>query len=306
MPDRHDVSALLKRIAAQCTELPGGKVADYIPPLANADPTQFGIAVSMLDGEEHAAGDADHRFPLQSISKVIALTMAMQRLHDDLWERVGREPSGDPFNSLVQLEHERGIPRNPLINSGAIVVDDVLLELFDDPKAAGYELLCELAGSDIEVDQEVAAAEQGSGDRNRAMAHLMKSFGNLHHDVADVMEVYNHQCAISLSTRELARAFRFLANDGVDPASGRRVLSDSDARSVNAVMLTCGTYDAAGEFAFSVGVPLKSGVAGGIAGDVPHHMGLCVWSPALDESGNSLAGRAALQELTDVMDLSVF
>jgi glutaminase len=306
VPDRDDLSAELKRIAERCTALPGGAVADYIRPLADADSAKFAIALSLLDGEEHAAGDADHRFPIQSISKVIALTLAMQRLHDDLWERVGREPSGDPFNSLVQLEHERGIPRNPLINAGAIVVDDVLLEQLDDPKAAAYELLCELAGTEISVDAEVAIAEEGSGDRNRAMAHLMKSFGNLHGDVADVMEVYNHQCALALSTLELARAFRFLANDGVDPASGRRVLSDADARRVNAVMLTCGTYDAAGQFAFSVGVPLKSGVAGGIAGDVPHQMGLCVWSPALDESGNSLAGRVALEQLTERLDLSIF
>ena len=306
MTDEHDTPAVVEEVAAESAELSGGTVADYVDALAEADPDDFGVAVNSVDGAEHAAGDADVRFPIQSISKVFSLTLAMQAGRTDLWKRVGREPSGDPFNSLVQLEYEEGIPRNPLINAGALVVDDVLLEHYDDPHKAGLELLSDLVGEDIGVDPTIYDTEEYATHRNAAMASLMASFGNIRYPVDEVMSLYNHQCATNMSTRQLARAVRFLANDGVDPASGRRVLPVRACHRVNAIMFTCGTYDAAGEFAFSVGIPCKSGVCGAIVGVVPHRMGVCVYSPALDHTGNSLAGRYALEQLNDQLDLSVF
>jgi glutaminase len=272
----------------------------------------FAIALSELDGTDHLHGDVDECFPIQSISKMFALVLAMQKVDatsevaDELWSRVNREPSGDPFNSLVQLEHEKGIPRNPMINSGALVVDDVLLTFCDDPKQQMTDLLSELCGDEVSVDPVVAGAEIEDAHRNLAVANLMASFGNLEHDVTDVLDVYVHQCALSMSTKQLARATRFLANDGVDPATGKRILPDFLARRVNSLMLTCGTYDAAGAFAFEVGLPCKSGVAGGIVAVVPDEMGACVWSPALDETGNSRGGREALHVLAEQLHLSIF
>jgi glutaminase len=289
-----------------------GRVADYIAPLAAVDPARFALVASELDGTEHLEGEVDAPFAIQSISKVFSLVLALRSidagsgLEDDLWCRVGREPSGDPFNSLVQLEREGGIPRNPMINAGAIVVDDVLLDHLDDPVAATCELLSELSGEQVEVDQEVRGAEQDTAHRNRSLAHLMADFGNLRHDLEAVLDAYIGACAISMTARQLARATRFLANAGVDPSTGRRVLAAPLARRVAAVMLTCGTYDAAGEFAFSVGLPCKSGVAGTIVALVPDRLAACVWSPPLDATGNSVAGRIALHELAERCQLSVF
>jgi glutaminase len=308
-----DIGAVLAEVAEVARPYADkGDVATYIPSLADADPNLLGIAVAGLDGEEHAEGDVEVPFPVQSISKVFSLVLAMQKavagdgVRRELWERVGREPSGDPFNSLVQLERERGIPRNPMINAGALVVDDVLLDHCDDPAGECQALLSELAGSEVGIDETVRGSEADSGHRNRAMANLMKSFGNLNNTVDDVLDSYTKQCSFTMTTRQLARAIRFLANDGVDPASGREILAPKLARRVAAIMLTCGTYDAAGEFAFNVGLPCKSGVAGGIVGVVPERMGVCVWSPPLDVQGNSMAGRVALHELAERLDLSIF
>jgi glutaminase len=288
-----------------------GKVADYIDAMAKLDPDAFGLALVELDGTEHTTGDADQPFPIQSISKLFALILAMQKadraqgVGRELWKRVGVEPSGDPFNSLVQLEHENGKPRNPMINAGALVVDDVLLDHCEDPAGDIIALLGELAGEEVGVDEEVLEQE-GTGKRNRAMAYLMASFGNLTSSVNAVLDVYVKQCAISMSARQLARAARFLANDGVDPASGRQILSNGLTRRAVAIMLTTGTYDSAGQFAFDVGLPCKSGVAGAIVGVIPGKGGVCVWSPPLDGSGNSQAGHHALHELSERLDLSPF
>lgn len=288
-----------------------GKVSEYIGSIARLDPNCFGLALVEMDGTEHVVGDVDEPFAIQSISKVFSLVLAMEKADAEdggeqvLWGRVGREPSGDPFNSLVQLEHEGGIPRNPMINAGALVVDDLLVDLPGDEAAETLELLGELAGEEVGVDERVAAQEGDASHRNRAMAFLMSSLGNLHNPVDDVLELYVRQCSICMTARQLARAVRFLANDGVEPESGRRVVSDGLARRVAAVMLTCGTYDAAGEFAFRVGLPCKSGVAGAIVALVAGRYGVCVWSPPLDETGNSLAGRVALHELSERLDLSL-
>jgi glutaminase len=309
---QHDIDAVLSEVGqAARPKASEGKVADYIPVLADADPESFGIALVELDGTEHVYGDVDQPFAIQSISKVFSLVLAMREAeaHDgvaeELWSRVGREPSGDPYNSLVQLERERGIPRNPMINSGALVVDDVLLDHCKDAKRSTMDLLETLAREPLTVDQGVLDSEQGALHRNRAMANLLASFGNLRHEVDAVLNSYVYACAIAMTTRQLARAIRFLANDGVEPDSGERILSPTLAKRVAAIMLTCGTYDAAGEFAFSIGLPCKSGIAGGIVGIVPREMGVCVWSPPLDPSGNSLAGRTALHELSQRLDLTV-
>jgi glutaminase len=289
-----------------------GTVADYIPQLRALDPDRFALSLIELDGSEHGVGDLEIPFAIQSISKVFALVLAMQQfggeraVRREIWERVGREPSGDPFNSLVQLEHECGIPRNPMINAGALVIADLLIGHLDDPVASMLELLRTVCGEPVIMDPDTAAAEEEFSHRNRAMGSLMAAFDNLEHPIEQVLDVYNQQCAITMSARQLARAVRFLANDGVDPATGERILSAPLARRVMAVMLTCGTYDAAGEFAFSVGLPCKSGVAGGILAAAPDHSGICVWSPPLDAAGNSLAGRIALHELTDRLELSIF
>ncbi len=313
-PDgRQDLATALREVADEARPAAAeGSVADYIPALGGADPDAFALAAVELDGTEHAVGDADELFPIQSISKVFSLVLAMREadrhegVEAELWSRVGREPSGDPFNSLVQLEHERGIPRNPMINAGALVIDDLLLDHCEDPTSETLALLSFLAREEVGVDDDVLASEKGTGHRNRAMASLMAAFDNLRHDVDAVLDDYVHACAIAMSTRQLARAVRFLANDGIEPETGERVLSRSHAHRVAAIMLTCGTYDAAGEFAFSVGLPCKSGVAGGIMAVVPQRMGLCAWSPPLDEVGNSVAGRVALHQLSLRLDLSVF
>jgi glutaminase len=305
--DETDLDALLEQVADAARPLAReGGVADYIPALADMDPDTFALAVCELDGTEHAVGDADVGFPIQSLSKVFALTLALQRVGEEVFERVGKEPSGDPFNSLVQLEHEHGVPRNPMINAGALVVCDVLLETCDDPQAAMVELMSDLTGEQIGHDQAVLDAEGTTGHRNTSMAYLMSAFGNLRTDVDDVMAVYLHQCAVEMTARQVARAVRFLADNGVDPRTGRQVVSEPLARRINAIMLTAGTYDSAGQFAYEVGFPCKSGVAGAIMGDVPHRFGVCAWSPPLDASGNSRAGRHALHLLAERLGVSVF
>jgi glutaminase len=308
-----DLDALLREVADIAKpEAKHGKVADYIPSMAELDPGCFGLALVEMDGTEHVVGDVDVPFPIQSISKVFALVLAMQLVDSgkkdaqEIAKRVGVEPSGDPFNSLVQLEHERGIPRNPMINAGALVIDDVILANCEAPKDRIRKLLRELAGEDIGVDETVLRQEGTRGHRNRAMAFLMSSFGNIEGPIDDILDVYVHQCATAMTVRQLARASRFLANSGKNPADGREVLSPGLARRVAALMLTCGTYDAAGEFAFNVGIPCKSGVAGAIIGLVPGKGAICVWSPPLDPSGNSRAGRVALHALSERMHLSLF
>jgi glutaminase len=308
-----DLDQVLRDVAEVARpEAAEGKVGDYIEAIAELDREAFGLALVEMDGTEHVIGDVDEPFAIQSISKVFSLVVAMQKadaaegVARGLWERVGVEPSGDPFNSLVQLEHERGKPRNPMINAGALIVDDVLLDHCDDPAGDITRLLRQLAGEDIGLDEVVMTQEGRSGHRNRSMAFLMSSFGNLTSSVDEVLDVYVRHCAIVMTARQLARAARFLANDGVDPATGERVLSAGLARRVAAIMLTCGTYDSAGQFAFDVGIPCKSGVAGGIMALVPGKGAACVWSPPLDPSGNSRAGRVALHELAERLHLSLF
>ncbi|KAB2971277.1 glutaminase [Streptomyces sp. SS1-1] len=298
---------VLERIAEEIERTPGrGRPADYIPALAARDPRSFGMAVAELDGTVYGVGDWREPFSTQSITKVFTLALDLAREDDALWEHVGREPSGTPFNSLVQLEYENGIPRNPFINAGALVVTDRLHTRTGD--AAG-ELLsflrAESGDASLDFDLDVAASETGHGDRNAALAHLMASYGNIDNPVPVLLDAYFRQCSITASCADLALATLFLARHGVR-ADGSRLLSLSQAKQINAIMLTCGTYDAAGDFAYRVGLPGKSGVGGGIIAVVPGRCTLCVWSPGLDEHGNSVAGVAALDRFTTLTGVSVF
>jgi glutaminase len=284
-----------------------GSVASYIPALARVPMRQFGIALRTREGEEAAAGDSAVPFSIQSVSKLFALTLAMQQLGDTLWDRIHREPSGNPFNSLLQLESEQGVPRNPFINAGAIAVGDRLIsKLGGNAKAALLEMLCDLSGEAIAFDDEVATSEADSGFRNAALANFMKSFGKIDNDVGAVLDFYFHQCALRMSCRQLARAAGYLCRDGAHPGRGANVVSERQARRLNALMLTCGTYDAAGEFAYRIGLPCKSGVGGGIVAVVPDRLSLCVWSPAVDASGNSVLGTKALELFASRTGLSIF
>jgi glutaminase len=305
-----DLAHLVPAIAAAMARQPDrGRVADYIPELAKVSAGHFGLVVITADAQEHAAGDADVAFSIQSVSKVFALVEALASHGEAVWRRVGREPSGGAFNSIVQLEAEAGRPRNPFINAGAIAVTDLISD-GDDPRAGAgriLRLLRELSGNPgIAVDGAVAYSEAATGHRNAALAHFMKAHGVLTGDVASTLSTYFHQCAIAMSCRDLARAGRFLMNGGVDPASGRRVVSPEQARRINALMLTCGHYDASGDFAFSVGLPAKSGVGGGILAIAPGLASIAVWSPGLSAQGNSLLGTRALEELAEATGWSVF
>ena len=305
-----DFQAILDEIDAELRPRLGreGKVASYIPALARVEAAQFGIALRTCAGVEAAAGESAVPFSIQSVSKLFALTLGMRLLGDALWERIHREPSGNPFNSLLQLESEQGVPRNPFINAGAIAVSDRLVSTLGARAKAGLlEMLSSLAGEAIAFDDEVAASEATTGFRNVALANFMKSFGKIDNEVAAVLDFYFHQCAVRMSCRQLARAAGYLCRDGAHPLdSASAVVSERQARRLNALMLTCGTYDAAGEFAYRIGLPCKSGVGGAIVAVVPDTLSLCVWSPAVDASGNSVLGTQALELFASRTGLSIF
>ena len=300
---------LAEALAAAAPHRAEGKVADYIPALAKVDPDKLGIAFAGEDGRVWGAGDCGEAFSIQSISKVFMLALALEKVGPKLWDRVGREPSGSAFNSIVQLESERGKPRNPLINPGAMAVTDQLIgdRSADDAIADLLVLLRSQARDDsIGVDKEVAESEAATGARNRALAWFMKSFGTLANDVDVVAGAYFRQCAVAMSCRQLARAGLFLAFDGKDPETGIEVTTATRSRRINSVMMLCGHYDNSGEFAFRVGLPGKSGVGGGILAIAPGHGSIAAWSPALNPAGTSAAGAAALEALVERTGWSVF
>ncbi|MFC7978701.1 glutaminase [Streptomyces cinereoruber] len=291
---------VLDRIAEEIAEL-----AERGTPAAG-DPADFGMAVAELDGTVYGVGDWRRPFSTQSVTKVFTLALALAGEGDTLWTHVGREPSGDPFNSLVQLEYENGIPRNPFINAGALVVTDRLHRLTGDASGSLLAFLrAESGNPDLAFDPDVAASEAAHGDRNAALAHFMASYGNITGPVPDLLREYFRQCSLEASCADLALATGFLARHGLR-SDGTRLLTRSQAKQVNAVMLTCGTYDAAGDFAYRVGLPGKSGVGGAVVAVVPGRCTLCVWSPGLDSRGNSVAGVAALDRFTTITGLSVF
>ncbi|MDE6226329.1 MAG: glutaminase [Muribaculaceae bacterium] len=303
-----DWKKIITEIYDECRALePSGSVASYIPALAEVNPDSYGIAVATPHGEIFGVGDFDVKFSIQSISKVFSLSMVYPVIGASLWESVGREPSGNPFNSLTQLETEHGKPRNPFINAGALVITDRLLSLEERPKDALIDFVRSAANSDdIYFDKKVAKSEIEHSNRNMALGYFMKSFGNIHNDVEAVVDVYSHQCSISMSCRELATSFLFLACHGENPFTRQRIMTKSQSKRLNAIMLTCGFYDESGDFAFRVGLPGKSGVGGGIAAIIPGKASVAVWSPRLNKYGNSVLGIETLERLTTRIGNSIF
>jgi glutaminase len=288
--------------------LKSGKVADYIPALAGVNPEQFAMSLTLFDGTRYSVGCSKTLFSIQSVSKVFSFTLALRLYGPKLYERIGREPSGNPFNSLVQLEYEKGKPRNPFINAGAINVTDALMnEYKEETYERVLDFIRELSDDEsILSNDEVSRSEMDFGYRNLALANLMKSFNNLDNSPDEVVRTYFKHCAIEMSAQTLSRAMLYLANDGVDPITSAVHITPSQSKRINAVMLTCGHYDASGDFAYRVGLPGKSGVGGAIVAVVPNVMGVCVWSPALNEQGNSLVGTKALELFTTKTGLSIF
>jgi glutaminase len=310
MENSVDIDGVLASILADMEPHIGeGKVANYIPALAKVDPRKFAMAVVSVDGTVHGIGDAEEPFSIQSISKVFTLTLALGRVGTGLWSRVGREPSGTPFNSIVQLENEHGIPRNPFINAGAIVIADTLLSGHEPKETLGeiLQFVRYLADDDtVHIDSGVARSEQATGFRNAALANYMYAFGNIRNPVEKTLGVYYHQCALTMNAIQLAKAGLFLASNGKLGKNGPNVVSAERARRINALMLTCGHYDASGDFAFRVGLPGKSGVGGGILAIVPDRAAVAVWSPGLNENGNSAGGTRALEMFARRTGWSIF
>ena len=309
-PDSQALRDIVDSVASPLAlETERGAVADYIPELAKVDVNQFGLAVAPVSGDTIVAADGDQPFSIQSISKVFTLTLALKKVGVKLWQRVGREPSGDPFNSIVQLEHEHGIPRNPFINAGAIVVADVLLD-GREPQDAIDDILsfCQQLADDgtVSIDLDVARSETRTGFRNASLANFMRAEGNITNPVDQTLAVYFHQCAIAMSCRQLANAGRYLAAAGRGQSDENAVIVPTRARRLNALMMTCGHYDASGEFAFRVGIPGKSGVGGGILGIVPGIAAIAAWCPGLDKKGNSVLAARAIEELVRRAGWSVF
>ena len=284
-----------------------GSIADYIPELGGVDPSKFGMCLVTPTGESFGVGDCEEKFSIQSISKVFALALSIIQSGDTIWKRVGREPSGTPFNSLVQLESENGVPRNPFINAGALVVTDFLIT----QTLQGSEAILDFITNDIGIEQltfnnSVAESEIKFGDRNRALTYFMKSFGNIENDVDKVVEEYCYQCSIEMSCKELAQAFLLFTNKGKSIYSGKQLLTISQTKRISALMETCGCYDQAGDFAFKVGLPVKSGIGGGIVAILPEKFSVAVWSPELNKHGNSAKGFRALELLTTNLGFSLY
>lgn len=302
-----DVNMLLADLAGQLPRVNTGTVADYIPELGKIPAEKFGVQATTIDGREFHYGAAEESFSIQSIAKVLSLVMAYQRENKDLWKRVGVEPSGTPFNSLVQLERDLGIPRNPMMNAGALVVCDVLLGYLADPKKDLLAFVHSLSGDEtIGYNEAVAASERAHSSRNRALIEFMRSFGNIHYPTERLLDFYCSLCSLEMNCGQLSKSFLFLANRGVSPSSGKRILSTSMTKRINAVMQLCGLYDEAGEFAFRVGLPGKSGVGGGIVAINPGDYAITVWSPPLNYKGNSHHGMAFLEKFTTAVGDSIF
>lgn len=284
-----------------------GEVANYIPELAKVDPNYFGASLLTKEGKKYSCGDAQVPFSIQSIAKVLSLSLVFSEIGDELWKRMDFEPSGNAFNSLVQLETENGIPRNPLINAGAIVVCDIICDLFKDPKNALLEYIRNVSGiQELEYSSKIALSEKKSGYRNYALINFIKSFGNIKNNCDQVIDLYFHLCSIQMTCEELAGTFSFLANEGKLIRNAQPILSPSSTKRVNAIMQTCGFYDEAGEFAFKVGLPGKSGVGGGIIAILPQSYAIAVWSPRLNARGNSYRGMKFLEHFTTMTENSVF
>jgi glutaminase len=303
-----DHASILASIGKDMVQYHGhGSVASTIPELGKVDPDRFGVHLVTVDGSEFGYGDSEVRFSIQSISKVLTLALAFTFRGERIWERIGVEPSGNAFNSLVQLEYEHGHPRNPFINAGALVIADILISELRDPKNELLAFVRTVAnGSSVQYDKAVARSEAETGYRNAALANLLKSYGNLENPVADVLDLYFHQCALAMSCRELAHSFLFLANNGYTLDHKLRILGSSEVKRLNALMQTCGFYDESGEFTYKVGLPGKSGIGGGIVAIHPAQYAVATWGPRLNSKGNSVLGMKTLELLTTRSGMSIF
>ena len=284
-----------------------GNVADYIPELGTVSADNFGVNITTIDRASYGIGDYTKKFSIQSISKILTLTLAYQIVGEKLWERVDVEPSGNPFNSLLQLEADLGKPRNPFINAGAIVVCDVLISHLKNPKEDFLNFCRDLChSSDLQYSDKVALSEKKTGYRNTALCNFIKSFGNIKNDIDVVLDFYFYTCALEMTCKEVSEIFLFLADDHFITQKGKRVLTMSQAKRINAILLTCGFYDESGEFAFRVGLPGKSGVGGGIIAIHPDNYAIAVWSPKLNKKGNSYKGMHFLEQFTTDTESSIF
>lgn len=303
-----DYNKVLEKVYQACLPYAKeGKQADYIPALAKVNPDQFGMCIHTIYGEIYSKGDADIRFSIQSISKVFALAMCLSLKGDELWTRVGKEPSGTAFNSLVQLEVEKGIPRNPFINAGAIVLTDILLSCLESPEEDYLAFVRAISGDDtLSYNEEVAQSEKENGYLNAAIANLLKYHGTIEGDIDRVLRFYFLMCSVEMSCRELSRAFLVFANHRRTFNYAGVTLTASQVKRMNAIMQTCGFYDEAGEFSYLVGLPGKSGVGGGIAAIYPLQYSIAVWSPRLNAKGNSVMGIKALEFFTTETAESIF
>lgn len=308
MTDAIDYQEIFREIVSGFTDADDrGDVAAYIPELGKIDPRKLGIHLTTVEQVHYSFGDSNEKFSIQSIAKVLSLTLALKILGKDIWARVGVEPSGSAFNSLVQLEYEKGIPRNPFINAGAIVVCDILVSCLTNPKVELLEFIRKTSGiPTIDYCSTVAESEKRMGFRNIALVNFMKDFGNIHNDADLVLDLYFHLCSIEMSCKELVQAFLFLAADGINPVTKTTVINPQRSKRINSLMQMCGFYDEAGEFAFRVGLPGKSGVGGGIVAVHPGKFCIAVWSPKLNENGNSHKGMKVLEEVTTKTKFSIF
>lgn len=284
-----------------------GQLSSYIPELARVDKNSFGVHISTVDGFEFGIGDFRTRFSIQSIAKVLSVCLAYKMDGEKLWRRLGVEPSGTAFNSLVQLETDKGIPRNPFINAGALVICDILISNLENPKEEFLQFVRNIYGIDgINFSKAIADSEKQAGYRNIALCNFIKSFGNIHNRVEEVLDFYFSLCSIEMDCMELSRTFLFLANKGCRISERTPVLSISRTKRMNALMQTCGFYDESGEFAFKVGLPGKSGIGGGIIAVHPNKYAIAVWSPGLNKKGNSFKGMRFLEEFTTRTQVSIF
>jgi glutaminase len=284
-----------------------GEKASYIPELSKVNSDSFGVHISTINSEQFGVGNFQDSFSIQSISKVFSLALAYKLLGEELWTRLGVEPSGTGFNSLVQLENDKGIPRNPFINAGAIVIADILLSHLENPKEELLAFIRSLsANKDINYSAKIAASEKSIGYRNIALCNFIKSFGNIENEPDKVLDFYFDICSLESSCEQLSEQFSFLANNGITTHDNTQILTKSQSKRINALMQTCGFYDESGEFAFKVGLAGKSGVGGGIVAIHPNQYVITVWSPQLNEKGNSYRGMQFLEAFTTATQQSIF
>lgn len=304
---RHEVQTLVDTVYEKIRPLSDGEVATYIPELGKANPDDFGVSLVTADGRVFEAGDCDREFTIQSISKPFMFGMALEECgREAVFERVDVEPSGDAFNA-IELQKLTNRPHNPMVNAGAITIS-ALLHARHGEKALAHilERFSNFAGRSLSIDEAVYESERRTGHRNRAIAHLLLNFGMVHEEAEAALDLYFKQCSILVTCRDLAVMGATLSNMGSNPLTGHTALNVACVKDVLSVMFTCGMYDYSGQWAYRVGVPAKSGVAGGVVAVVNRQLGIGTYSPRLDKYGNSTRGIEVCSELAGRLGLHVF